>query len=87
MALKELKRLPAQISKKEAPKKEEKVKKFISKGGTLAQSFEENNEDHRLTLRIPQWLMSKVDDQRKRRVGKISRNLMILEILERATKE
>lgn len=87
MALKELKRSPVQVSKKEATKKEEKVKRFISKGGTLAESFEENNDDHRLTLRIPQWLMSKVDDQRKKRVGKISRNLMILEILERATKE
>lgn len=87
MAIKELKRLTAQTSKKEAPKKEDKVKKFISKGGTLAESFEENNDDHRLTLRIPQWLMNKVDEQRKRRVGKISRNLMILEILEKGTKE
>jgi hypothetical protein len=82
MAIKELKKIIA-----ETPKKEENVKKFIAKGGTLAESFEENNKDHRLTLRIPQWLMGKVDEQRKRRVGKISRNLMILEILEKATQE
>ena len=89
MALKELKRLtPAPTPKKEtAPKKEEKVKKFIAKGGTLAESFEQNNDDHRLTLRIPQWLMDKVDTKRKQRVGKISRNLWILETLEKATKD
>ena len=49
--------------------------------------MEENSGDHRLTLRIPQWLMDKVDVRRKNRVGKISRNLMILEILEKATQE
>lgn len=75
--------------KKEAPTKvkEERVEKFISQGGTLAQSFEEQSDDHRLTLRIPRWLMDKVDTKRKGRVGKISRNLLILEILEQATKE
>ena len=31
--------------------------------------------DHRLTLRIPKWLMNKVDVKRKERVGAISRNL------------
>lgn len=43
------------------------------------------DEDHRLTLRIPKFLMAKVDEERKKRVGKISRNLWILEILEKAT--
>lgn len=83
MAIKELKK---QV-KNQPLQAEEKVKKFISKGGRLAESMEENDEDHRLTLRIPQWLMDKVDSQRKRRVGKISRNLLILEILEKATQE
>lgn len=83
MAIKELKK---NVKNQPLPI-EEKVKKFIAKGGRLAEPMEENDDDHRLTLRIPQWLMSKVDEQRKRRVGKISRNLMILEILERATKE
>lgn len=89
MALRELRRsTPAQAPKKEtAPKKEDKVKKFIAKGGTLAESFDQNTGDHRLTLRIPQWLMDKVDTNRKRRVGKISRNLWILETLEKATQE
>jgi hypothetical protein len=84
MALKELGRpvrqKPVQI--------EEKVNKFISKGGSLADSIDEKVDgDHRLTLRIPQWLMDKVDAKRKKRVGKISRNLLILEILEKAAKE
>ncbi len=41
----------------------------------------------RLTLRIPKWLMEKVDEKRKQRVGKISRNLWILEIIEKASKK
>lgn len=43
--------------------------------------------DHRLTLRIPKWLMNKVDIKRKERVGKISRNLWILETIDKATKD
>jgi len=42
--------------------------------------------DHRLTLRIPKYLMEKIDIKRKQRVGKISRNLWILELIERATR-
>lgn len=95
MALRELKRPTAPFEKKEAhqnpkketPHKEEKVKKFISKGGTLAESFEHNTDDHRLTLRIPKSLMNKVDVKRKQRIGKISRNLWILEMIEKATRD
>jgi hypothetical protein len=87
MALKELKKSPAQSAKQESPKKEERVQKFIAKGGTLAQTFDQDADDHRLTLRIPKSLMEKVDEKRKLRVGKISRNLMILEILQKATQK
>ena len=45
------------------------------------------NKDHRLTLRIPKWLLEKVDEKRKERVGSISRNLWILELIEKATKK
>jgi hypothetical protein len=65
----------------------DKVEKFISKGGTLAANIEEAHDDHRLTLRIPCWLMNKIDAKRKERVGTISRNLFILEVLDKATKE
>lgn len=65
---------------------EEKVQKFISQGGTLAKNEAELSEDHRLTLRIPQWLLDKVDAKRKERVGVISRNLWILEQIEKAAR-
>jgi len=82
MAIKELKKTvtPAPV------KIEKNIDKFISKGGTLTEDIS-NDTDHRLTLRIPKWLMDKIDDKRKERVGKISRNLWILETLEKATKK
>jgi len=81
MALKELHKAKAKNSRVES-----KIKKFISKGGTLAlEGMDEQQDDHRLTLRIPKALMDKVDNHRKKRVGKISRNLWILEIIEKAT--
>ena len=53
-----------------------------------AQTTQENqDEDHRLTMRIPKWLMAKIDIKRKQRVGKISRNLWIIEIIDKATKK
>jgi hypothetical protein len=82
MALKELRK---PVMQKDAPI-EEKVKKFISKGGRLAFEDMEPVEDHRLTLRIPKQLMDKIDVKRKERIGKISRNLWILEALAKATR-
>ena len=65
---------------------EDKIKKFIASGGSLAVDQEVSQEgDHRLTLRIPKSLMNKIDVKRKKRVGKISRNLWILETIEKAT--
>ena len=83
MALKELRKKVAQ----KAVRIESKVKKFIAKGGVLAEDFDEDVDDHRLTLRIPQSLMVKVDEKRKKRVGKISRNLWILEVIQKATQK
>lgn len=84
MALKELRKAP----KSKNSRVESKIKKFISKGGTLAlDDMDEHQDDHRLTLRIPKALMDKVDARRKKRIGKISRNLWILEILEKATQK
>ena len=68
-----------------------KMDSYISNGGTLAADPIENqttdSTDHRLTLRIPKQLMDMVDAKRKQRVGKISRNLWILEVIERASRE
>ena len=87
MAIKELKKLiqqkPATINNSNV---EKKAQNFISKGGRLADDIEMEDGDHRLTLRIPKALMDKVDIKRKERVGKISRNLWILELIERATR-
>lgn len=52
---------------------------FISKGGSIIQ---ETNDDHRLTLRIPRDVLNKIDVERKKRVGRLSRNLWILETIE-----
>jgi hypothetical protein len=77
---------------KRAKSEEEKVQKFIAQGGSLTSGFEtentsENNDDHRLTLRIPKRLLDKVDAKRKQRIGTISRNLWILELIDKATQK
>lgn len=66
---------------------EKKINEFISKGGSHPESNIEDDSDHRLTLRIPKWLVDKIDEHRKGRVGKISRNLWILKQIERAIEE
>ena len=87
MPVKELKK-PSQ--KHLINSQETKVQKFILQGGTSPepQISEKINlaKDHRLTLRIPKILMDKIDIKRKNRVGKISRNLWILELIEKATR-
>lgn len=66
---------------------EKHVEDFIAKGGAVSQEIDEQHDDHRLTLRIPKSLMAKIDTKRKERIGKISRNLWILETLDKATKK
>ncbi len=69
--------------KKSTPQIEDrKAQKFISKGGGLPEN--EDDGDHRLTLRMPKWLLEKIDQKRKLRVGNISRNLWILEQIEKS---
>jgi len=83
MAIKALKKT-AQL---DALATEKNVEIFISKGGALATHEINLDEDHRLTLRIPQSLMAKIDIKRKQRLGKISRNLWILEVIDKATRK
>ncbi len=81
MAIKELKK-----DVKLTPQKDTKAADaFIAKGGSLVEDTFQNG-DHRLSLRIPKYLIDKVDEKRKNRVGKISRNLWILELIERSTR-
>lgn len=82
MAIKELKK----TVKMTPLAAEQDVEKFIAQGGSLAGAVTaEVDNDHRLTLRIPRNLMDKIDVKRKERVGKISRNLWILEVIQKAT--
>ena len=83
MAIKELKK----ATKITLLDLEKNVESFIAKGGALAEEIIEQDDDHRLTLRIPKSLMAKIDVKRKQRIGKISRNLFILETLDRATRK
>lgn len=48
---------------------------------------EEQEDDDRLTLRIPKNLLQKVDARRHGRLGKVSRNLCILEMLDKSLRE
>jgi len=61
---------------------DKKAQEFILKGGGLPEN--ENDGDHRLTLRMPKWLLEKIDQKRKLRLGSISRNLWILEQIEKS---
>ena len=82
MAIKELRKSVNVTSAAE----EHDVEKFIAQGGSLAGAVTtETDTDHRLTLRIPRHLMDKIDAKRKERIGKISRNLWILEVIQNAT--
>jgi len=66
---------------------DERATQFISKGGSDGQPEVAADEDHRLTLRIPRWLLEKIDQKRKQRVGTISRNLWILELVDKAVQD
>ena len=66
---------------------ERKIDEFISKGGSLSENKIKEEVDHRLTIRIPNWLVDKIDEKRTEKVGKISRNLWILRQIERAVQD
>lgn len=83
MAIKELKK----ATKATLLDLEKNVENFIAKGGDLPKTTLIEEDDHRLTLRIPKSLMAKIDVKRKQRIGKISRNLWILETIDRATRK
>ncbi len=86
MALKELIRHTHTL-KSETDKNEAMVQEFISQGGSVPETQGGEEQDHRLTLRIPHWLIAKIDEKRKERIGSISRNLWILEQLDKACKK
>ena len=87
MAISTLKKYVENTSKNE----EKKAQSFIQKGGKSPElNIQEDPnvfDDHRLTLRIPRWLLERIDAKRKQRIGHISRNLWILERLDEITKK
>ena len=69
---------------KKAKVDDKKIDEFISKGGSHPEKNDSDDGEHRLTLRIPKWLLEKIDEKRTEKIGKISRNLWILKQIERA---
>ena len=59
------------------------IEAVINRGGTSSDSREPSGEKERIfNLRVPESLVRQVDELRKRRPGKISRNTWILEAME-----
>ncbi len=72
------------VSKKPSVEKK-KIDQFISKGSKEPED-QQKQEDHRLSLKIPKWLLREIDRKRRERVGNFSRTLWIVEQLEKAVK-
>jgi hypothetical protein len=63
-------------------KKERSVDEFISGGGSVAHNGNTKPKDElRMTLRCPVHLIEKLDEARKGRPGRVSRNQAIVEAL------
>jgi len=61
-----------------------KINDFISRGGTLPVK-KKIDEEVRFTLRLPKQLIHKIDKKRKKKLGRVSRNQIIIEILHNST--
>ena len=71
------------MAEKSVLRRPQDIDVVINRGGSSADSQEENAEKERIfNLRVPESLVAKVDTLRKRRTGKISRNTWILEAIE-----
>ena len=69
---------------------DELMDSFIQKGGKTKSDNEAIQEDDKLvrfSLRLPQSLVNEMDLIRKKRLGKISRTLWIIEAIARYLKE
>ena len=70
------------MAEKSVLRRPQDIDAVINRGGTSSASPEENQEKERIfNLRVPESLVAKVDNLRKRRTGKISRNTWILEAI------
>jgi hypothetical protein len=74
------------IAKKKEKKQiaQDEIDRIINMGGkTVEESKTDLNEMHKFLMRIPTDILLKIDTERKKRTGWVSRNQFILEILER----
>ncbi len=66
---------------------EQKVDNFISKGGKSAESSNIEREMKGIMLYLPKSLIEKIDENRKKKQARISRNLWIVDKIEKALDE
>lgn len=81
------------IKRKETKEDAVTIEEVINRGSNTAiesieadQRAESSESEARFTLRIPSSLMNRVDEARSSRVGKVSRNQWILEVINKAIK-
>jgi hypothetical protein len=71
------------MAEKSVSRRPRDIDEVINRGGSSAASQEEQPDKERVfNLRVPGYLVEKIDALRKRRIGKISRNTWILEAIE-----
>ena len=62
------------------------VDEMINRGGKTTREseivYEQVDDETRFTLRIPHALMTKIDSDRRSRVGNVSRNQWIIELID-----
>ena len=66
---------------------EDLINNVINRGGKTTQDKEspkKEEDDIRFTLRIPEALIKKIDKSRRSRVGNVSRNQWIVELINNA---
>jgi hypothetical protein len=80
-----IKKLPSDLNK------DELMDSFIQKGGKTKSDSEDSQEEEekmvRFSLRLPQSLVKEMDLLRKKRLGRISKTLWIIEAIAHYLKE
>ena len=62
------------------------IKRVINRGGSVAEGSKPTPDENevRFTLRVPSAFMQKIDEMRRARMGKVSLNQMIVELIGKA---
>jgi len=67
---------------KKPKKKENVIDAFIQKGGKTLQESSSQEDEVRMTLRLPARLVEQLDAARKKSPGFVSRNSLILQLVQ-----